>query len=450
MKNSISLLLRFATSFSLLVGAILYAEDEIRVELATRTPLTPVYLCGFSEGGSALSPGYAEQLKKVLQFDLRTCGFVSIAPTDDEVEKALSSADPKTAFSSPLNAGAPYVIKAVVEQKQINLYVFTVKNGNLKQFPAIALSGDLNQDRRQIHKLSDGIVSSLFNSKGVAGTRVLYSVQLNPLDSSPGKWRSEIWECDYDGASVRQVTQEENFSITPVMIPGSDRYVYVSYKTGQPKIYLSSVKQRTGRRIVDIRGNQILPAVSQQRDKIAFICDASGRADLFVQKIDQNGELIDKPVQLFSYPNSTQGSPTFSPDGAKIAFVSDKDGAARIYLIPSSFVGKRPQPQLITKINRENTCPSWSPDGTKLAYSAKTNGIRQIWIYDFATGEERQLTAGPGNKENPVWGPNSLHLIFNSTDPSSSELYLVNLNQPEAVKITQGPGKKHYPTWGTR
>jgi TolB protein len=117
-------------------------------------------------------------------------------------------------------------------------------------------------------------------------------------------------------------------------------------------------------------------------------------------------------------------------------------------VIPASPAEKRADARLISKQNRENSCPCWSPDGTKLAYSAKTGGIRQIWIYDFATQEERQLTSGPGNKENPYWAPDSHHLVFNSTGEESSELYVVNLSQPDAVRITKGPGKKHYPAWG--
>ena len=230
----------------------------------------------------------------------------------------------------------------------------------------------------------------------------------------------------------------------------NDRFLYVSYKSGQPKIFIASLADGVGKRIIDLKGNQLLPAISPQRDKIAFICDAAGRTDLFLQQFHPESGEAGKPMQLYSFPHATQASPTFSPDGSKLAFVSDKDGTPRIYLIPATFTTKRPTPHLITKQNRENSCPAWSPDGKKLAYSAKTKGVRQIWIYDFETAQEWQLTDGGGNKENPSWALDSKHLVFNSTDGSSSELYLVNLNQPEVIKISQGPGIKHYPSWGTR
>ena len=215
-----------------------------------------------------------------------------------------------------------------------------------------------------------------------------------------------------------------------------------------------STSSGVGKRLIDLRGNQLLPAISPKRDKVAFICDAAGKADgrtdLFLQEFHPEKGETGKPVQLFSYPRSTQASPTFSPDGSKLAFVSDKDGKPRIYVISATFTSKRPTPVLITKQNQENSCPSWSPDGKKLAYSAKTKGTRQIWIYDFETKEEWQLTDGTGNKENPSWAPDSKHLVFNSTDGHISELYIVNLNQPDVVKISQGAGIKHYPAWGTR
>lgn len=433
--------------FILLLGiAPLFCEEEIRVELSTQEKLTPLYLNRWHTSGQ-LSSAYVQELQNVLKFDMQYSGYSKVLPSDERIEKALSASDPNAAFQVQNCGSALHVFKGVVEEKKLSLFIFSPRTGKLKQFQNIELTGNSTQDRRQIHKLADAALKALFDKPAIANSRILYSVQLNPQDQN---WRAEIWECDWDGGNAKQVTQERSYALTPVLIPFRDAFLYVCYKNGLPKIYISSFKTPAGRRLLDIRGNQLLPAISPQRDKIAFICDVSGRPDLFIQSLDSNGAPLGQAAQLFSFPNSAQASPSFNPDGSKLAFVSDKDGSARIYAISTQVGAKRNEPLLITRANRENTCPSWSPDGTKLAYSAKSNGIRQIWIYDFASKEERQLTSGPGNKENPVWAPDSLHLLFNSTDPSSSELFLVNLNQPEAIQISKGPGKKHYPTWGTR
>jgi TolB protein len=430
---------------------------EIRVDLATQSPLEPLYIGKIQRENAAFDALYLNQLEAVLAHDLSHNGFTKVTERTPDKEQLLSLKENAAAFqtSSWKACGIAYAVRSQLKERTLSMSIYSTHDGSLKTFSDIQLSGDLNQDRRHIHKLSDGIAKALFNANGVANSRLLFAYQIKHPRSDGSEWLSEIWECDWDGANARQLTHDESYSVTPVLIPQSarfnnDRFLYVSYKTGQPKIYLGSLKGGQGKRLIDLRGNQLLPTISSGRDKIAFICDAAGRTDLFLQPFHPETGEVGKPQQLFSYPRSTQASPTFSPDGSQIAFVSDKDGGMRIYLIPATPSEKRSHPRMITKQNRENSCPCWSPDGTKLAYSAKTNGIRQIWIYDFATGEEMQLTSGPGNKENPYWAPNSLHLVFNSTDQSSAELYIVNLNQPEAVKISQGPGKKHYPTWGPR
>ncbi len=449
-KLSLALLL---SSFPLLSHAE-SPSPEIRVHLATENTLSPIYLSRLQWNNASFDSSYQTQLEAILQYDLNYNGSTSLLPRVAEKEQVLQSSSTETAFNPTFwkKNHTPYVIKWSVTGKTLSLSAFSTQSGSLKHFGDIALSGDIHVDRKQIHKLADGIQKTLFNVDGVANSRLLFSYQVKNSQADGSEWLSEIWECDWDGANTRQVTHEKSYCVTPVMLPSakaSDRFLYVSYKLGQPKIYIASLKDGSGKRLIDLPGNQLLPAVSSQKDKIAFICDAGGRTDLFLQSLNSEGE-GSKPIQLYSYPRSTQASPTFSPDGSKIAFVSDKDSGMRIYIIPTSSGDKRANAVMISKLNRENSCPSWSPDGTKLAYSAKTNNVRQVWIYDFASGEEWQLTSGPSNKENPCWASNSNHLVFNSTDGSSSELYIVNLNQPEAVKITRGPGKKHYPAWGTR
>ncbi len=428
---------------------------EIRVHLATSSALQPVYIGKIQAKDATFPASYLMQLEAILAYDLNYNGATKVISCTAGNEQVLSSNDTATAFNSAFwkNSGVSYAVRSQLKERSLLVSVFNASSCSLKTFAEISLTGDLNVDRRQIHKLADGIYKALFNKDGVASSKLLFAYQVKNPRSDGSEWISEIWECDWDGANARQITHDNSYSVTPVIVPHSprfnnDRFLYVSYKMGQPKIYIGSLKGGEGKRLIDLRGNQLLPTISQQRNKVAFICDAGGRTDLFMQPFNPETGEVGKPVQLYSYPRSTQASPTFSPDGSKIAFASDKDGGVRIYIIPAMASEKRPDALMVSKKNRENSCPCWSPDGTKLAYSAKTNGIRQIWIYDIASGEETQLTAGPGHKENPYWAPDSLHIVFNSTDNSNSELYIANLNQPEAVKISKGPGKKHYPTWG--
>ncbi len=436
-------------------GNRLYAESppqEIRIQLATDSPLAAIYLSKIHCQDGSISSSYLQEIDSVLAYDFNYNGKTKVLAKSPNKETLLSTPHNTTELRS---IGAPYAVAFTVKDKKLSATAYDLLSSSAKQISDIPLSGSIAQDRRKIHALSDAIHKVLFHQEGVANSRILFSCQYKNPKAEGTAWLSEIWECDWDGHNARPITKENTYCITPVLLPKDahfqkDLFLYVSYRTGQPKIYISSIGEAKGSKVVDIRGNQLLPAISKQRDQLAFICDASGRADLFIQPIQSGNGLTGTPKQIFSYPRSTQASPTFSPDGSSLAFVSDKDGATRIYTISTKASQKRPNARLITKRNKENSCPSWSPDGTKLAYSAKTDGIRQIWIYDFATEEEQQLTMGPGNKENPCWAPDSTHIVFNSTDGTSSDLYIVNMNQPDAVKITQGPGKKHYPTWGIR
>ena len=168
-------------------------------------------------------------------------------------------------------------------KKQLTLYLFNVNKSCLKTLGPILLSGNLSQDRKKIHKLADALHKTLFSIEGIASTRILFSQ--NTPDNESGKWISEIWECDWDGANACQITSEKTYCISPVLLPKAEPpykegFFFVSYKTGQPKIYFQSSKTDKAKRVSPLRGNQLLPAVSTQRDKIAFISDASGRVPL--------------------------------------------------------------------------------------------------------------------------------------------------------------------------
>lgn len=443
-------------AFSQIFGAS--GNDEtIVVRLATEFERLPIYAAAIERKGAEFDVDYLAKLEKVLFFDLDHNGMTYALKVTPEKEKLASSSlfDQAPKPNDWKTLAAYYVVKVRIQDKKLSARLYSVNGDKAKAIEGITLTGDLSSDRKQVHLLSDKIFKALFDAEGIASTRLLYTVKTK----EGATWNSEVWEADYDGANKRQLTKESGYSVTPLYVPPKAGFAtggifFVSYKTGQPKIYYQAINgEGQARRLTYLRGNQLMPAISRKRDKIAFISDVTGNPDLFIQSFNPESGAEGKPYQAFATHLATQGSPAFSPDGNKIAFVSNKDGSPRIYVMDVPEAGTSLndiKATLITKRNRESTAPAWSPDGTKIAYCSITQGVRQIWVYDFTTKEERQLTQGAGNKENPTWAPNSLHLAFNSTDSSGCEVYFINLHQSEATKISAGAGEKRFPSWEPR
>jgi len=413
-------------------------EGETVVPLPTQESFSLVHVSSVVSTTSSFSPSYLEKVRAVLVDDINCNGSCTIV---QEV------------------AQSDFVIKIQLLKQKIQVSVIAKREGFTRSLPYEKLSGAYYSDRSVMHRISDKLTKIMTGKEGIANSRILYAMQRTDASKGTVKtsaWKSEIWEADYDGYNPKQITHENSYCITPIFFPikgdfTNNKFLYVNYKLGQPKIYLGSFDQTTGKPCIDLRGNQLLPAISKKGDMIAFISDASGRADLFVQPFSPHRGPIGKPIQTFSFPRSVQASPTFCPNGRKIAFVSDKEGTPRIFIIDTPSPGKifRPIVVPLTHALQQNICPSWSPDGTKLAYSAMIDGSRQIMLYDFCLQKEIQLTKGKEHKENPAWAGNSMHIVYNTVGASSSELFLIDIKKKEPKQITGGPGKKHYPSWKT-
>ncbi len=426
---------------------VVYAatEEEIVVRLSGDTPLLPLYL------SPAAASDPLHTLREVLAFDLNNNGMTRVLSGQESASR--QSLKGQESFDAPLDFqklkvdNVFYLVKLQLKDNQLAAKVISVSNQTGHTIEAIALTGVANQDRKTIHKLADAIHKVLFGKEGIASCRILYCVK----KKSGSTWVSEVFESDYDGHNIQQMTRDNSYCATPLYVPGSNgakssSFLYVSYKIGQPKIYASprSVFQPT--RVSSLRGNQVTPSMSRDQSLIAFACDTTGKADIFIQPFATGKP----PQQIFAAKAAANASPTFSPNGKQIAFVSNKDGSPKIYLLDIPPPGKKLSDMRVTLLSkrcRENSAPVWSPDGKKLAYCSRTSGPRQIWIYDFETKTERQLTDGSSDKENPSWASNSLHLLFNATDSHGTQLYMLNLNQPKAVAITAGPGAKQFPCW---
>jgi TolB protein len=156
----------------LLAPAVWAAQSaaEIRVNLATESLLHPIYVSRLSTQNAPFDPAYVRALETILSYDLNFNAKTKVIAPSSEKEQILNDEKPSAAFNPGTwkNHGVHYVLKWHISHKTIQATLLNVHNGSIKAYSDIALTGDLNQDRRQVHKLADGIYKALFNANGIA------------------------------------------------------------------------------------------------------------------------------------------------------------------------------------------------------------------------------------------------------------------------------------------
>jgi Tol biopolymer transport system component len=151
-------------------------------------------------------------------------------------------------------------------------------------------------------------------------------------------------------------------------------------------------------------------------------------------------------------------SPSISPDGERIAFVSRRTGNEEIWTL--TLRGKHLK-QLTSFRGPATGTPRWSPDGRWIAFDSLAAGNPDIYVIDATGGTPRRLTTGPSGNFMPSWSPDAQWLYFKSNRSGSDQIWKVPFAGGSPVQITNGgategfassDGKRLYFTnrvWGT-
>lgn len=125
-------------------------------------------------------------------------------------------------------------------------------------------------------------------------------------------------------------------------------------------------------------------------------------------------------------------SPSWSPDGRKMAYVSFERKSAAIY-IQTLATGQR---ERVAEFPGINGAPSWSPDGTRLALTLSKDGSPDIYILNLITRSLTKLTRSYAIDTEPVWSPDGGSIVFTSDRGGKPQLYITGSQGGSEKRLT--------------
>ena len=125
-------------------------------------------------------------------------------------------------------------------------------------------------------------------------------------------------------------------------------------------------------------------------------------------------------------------SPTWSPDGRQIAYVSFEKKKSQIFTVDVA-TGRR---RLLTDFTGINGAPSWSPDGRTLAVVLSKSGSPKLYLVDLSSGSMKQLTFGTAIDTEPRFSPDGKSILFTSGRGGSPQIYRIQLASGQITRIT--------------
>ena len=213
--------------------------------------------------------------------------------------------------------------------------------------------------------------------------------------------------------------------------PGDSRwFVHIINNDGSDRVRLAEGQS----------GFLSAPSWSPDGARLTFVSDLDGNPDIWTVDLDGSN------VVNLTQEEAKDHSPAWSPDGAWIAFASLRDSRYwELYVM-------RPDGSDVQRLtwweDASDLSPSWSPDGTRLAFASKRDGNWEIYTMDRDGGNLARLTNNPADDTNPAWAPDGSRIAFVSTRDGYADIYVMSITGGQATNISNAPySSEHGPTW---
>jgi len=299
-------------------------------------------------------------------------------------------------------------------------------------------SGPQNKPRMLAHEVADEIVKSVTGREGIASGRIA-------LIGTKSQ-NKELYLLNLDGSGLQQLTRDKTVSMSPRWTPDGNSIIYTSYKKNYPDLYEINLQTGARNRISKYTSMNSGGAVSPNGKTMALIL--SGKDPSRKNPVLSNPELCVKDLHsgritpLTKTKNAAESSPSWSPDGKEIVYVSDQSGSPQLYIISR----KGGKPTRLTSRGSENVDPDWGIDG-RIAYASRQGGRYLIQVIDPKTRKITTPLQDGADYQEPSWAPDGRHLAATREENYHSQVYILDIMGDSPIALTKDKGDWFSPAW---
>lgn len=181
-----------------------------------------------------------------------------------------------------------------------------------------------------------------------------------------------------------------------------------------------------GHRIADFVYEKLTGMPGYFSTRIAYVVKSGPRFELQVADADgmnQQAALISREPII---------SPSWSPDGSQLAYVSFEQKKPIIY-VHTLATGQR---RVVANFKGSNSAPTWSPDGRQLAVVLTKDGRSQLYVLNADGSGVRRLASSSGIDTEPAWSPDGQWIYFTSDRGGSPQIYRISASGGGAQRVT--------------